>query len=106
MNRRVINWQEVDSLENGHGVVFEYTELPSQYGQPVAFMPGYEWRNGGMDPIVVQILRPDSLALRNLQLNTIEIINTARQAIETFLGSKSKMRHGPINKEIFAHFNA
>jgi hypothetical protein len=59
MSQVNVKWHEVDSIEDGHGVVFQYTGVPSIREWPVAFLPGFTWRDPGDNPVVVEmLLRP------------------------------------------------
>jgi hypothetical protein len=100
---RTIHWVESDELDNlGHGVQFLHDELQrekpdelrSQY--PVAFLEGFNWREGGSATVRLLGSRPSFITADHWP----EIIESAREAVLAFLSNEGKVnwqfRHGQV----------
>jgi hypothetical protein len=108
---RRVRWVEYDRLESGsgHGVEFLYSENEQEF--VVAFLEGFDWRNGRPATVSLAKARPTLIAEKSWS----EIIAIARQAVGVFLSDESNLdrslgvlhyedsnpdhlfRHGPIH---------
>ena len=96
-----LRWVEYESLDwgAGHGVEFLYSENEHEF--LVAFLEGFDWRNGG--PATVSLAKACPMLIAEESWS--EIIASTQQAVCVFLSDESKanysFRHGPIH----IHFN-
>ena len=94
-----IVWQETDPwpISCVHGVEFRARCAP--WGDTLlAFLEGYPLREGALGEVVITIRRPDSRFSE-------EFLAYARKIIEQALRF-GRLRHGPLDPQILAWFNA
>jgi hypothetical protein len=93
---RRIHWViESDKLDNlGHGVQFLHDEF--QFQPPVAFLEGFNWREGSSATVRLLGSRPTFITADHWP----QIIESTREAVLAFLSNEGKVnwqfRNGPI----------
>ena len=80
----VIEWKNVDSLSDGHGVLFIYIRLK----KAIAFIVGYEWLHGRPGKVTVETLRKNSPIFSQDNVNGGIAIEGVKRTVVRFLERK------------------
>jgi len=103
-----IEWiyhKELVSL--GHGVeIFHVQISPTRQVSPVAFIEGFTWLKEESERVKVLLLAPDAQVFLKKNLDATGILNETKELIVNALRKPKSLKHGKINQNVFAWFNA
>ena len=90
----IINWVELDEIQEGkgHGIELHHEDFPR--GKMIAFIDGFAWKHKTSDETTVEILKPSSKLLEENAINGTEIINELKAFITLFVTGKRIVKEG------------
>jgi hypothetical protein len=83
-----IEYEKVDELSDGHGVLFIHTAID----KPIAFLVGYKWLHGEPSKIKVEILPENHLYKEYPTLDIDNIIYETQKGIRLFIKNKGSKK--------------